>query len=91
MPDILVNPHARFPAAHGSKNDYRMGFAARYVPTQVQVYPDTETVAEYGGGIPLDHYGAVVVAGEDTYGGNRIARESRTGCPFRSRRRRVLV
>ncbi len=77
--------HASLPHT-GSKKDYRMGFAARYVPTQVRVYPNTETVAEYGGGIPLDHYGAVVVAGEDTCGGNRIARESRTGYPFHARR-----
>ncbi|MEU1805962.1 chlorinating enzyme [Streptomyces sp. NPDC019937] len=77
--------HASLPHT-GSGKDYRMGFAARYVPTQVHVYPGTETVAEYGGGIPLDNYGAVVVSGEDTYGINRIAKESRTGYAFTPRR-----
>ncbi|MEV6669117.1 chlorinating enzyme [Streptomyces sp. NPDC051162] len=77
--------HASLPHTGGQK-DYRMGFATRYVPTKVQVYPGTETVAEYGGGIPLDRYGAVVVAGEDEYGINRIARESRRGYPFVPRR-----
>ncbi|MEX2972757.1 chlorinating enzyme [Streptomyces sp. C184] len=77
--------HASLPHT-GSNKDYRMGFAARYVPTQVHVYPGTETVAEYGGGIPLDNYGAVVVAGEDTYGINRIAKESQTGYAFTPRR-----
>jgi len=73
--------HASLPHT-GSKKDYRMGFAARYVPTQVQVYPDTEQVAEYGGGIPLDRYGAVVVSGTDDYGFNRIATESQRGFRF---------
>jgi len=77
--------HASLPHT-GDKKDYRMGFAARYVPTQVRVYPDTDVVSEYGGGIPLDNYGAVLVAGEDKYGHNRIATKSRTGYVFTPRR-----
>ncbi|MEU7277802.1 chlorinating enzyme [Streptomyces sp. NPDC045431] len=73
--------HASLPHT-GSKKDYRMGFAARYVPTQVQVYPGTEEVAEYGGGIPLDNYGAVLVSGKDEYGINRIATRSQRGYEF---------
>lgn len=69
----------------GSKLDYRMGFAARYVPTQVRVYPNTENLSEFGSGIMLDHYGAVLVAGEDTYKHNRIAERSRRGFTFNPR------
>ncbi|MTE19604.1 chlorinating enzyme [Streptomyces sp. TRM43335] len=76
--------HASLPHT-GSKKDYRMGFAARYVPTQVRIYPDTDTVAEYGGGIPLDNYGAVLVSGKDEYGHNRIAKTSRRGFTFEPR------
>jgi non-heme Fe2+,alpha-ketoglutarate-dependent halogenase len=73
--------HASLPHT-GSKKDYRMGYAARYVPTQVQVYPGTDEVQEYGGGIVLDQYGTVLVAGEDTYGHNRVATESQRGFKF---------
>lgn len=61
---------------------YRMGFAARYVPTSVRVYPDTDWVEEYGGRIPLDRYGAVLVNGHDTWGHNRLASQTLRGKPF---------
>ncbi len=61
---------------------YRMGFAARYVPTSVRVYPDTDWVEEYGGRIPLDRYGAVLVQGQDTWGHNRMADRTLRGKPF---------
>lgn len=77
--------HASLPHT-GSKKDYRMGFSARYVPTQVKIYPDTTTVSEYGGGIPLTNYGAVLVAGTDEYHLNRIAETSQTGYVFKPRR-----
>lgn len=77
--------HASLPHT-GSKKDYRMGFAARFVPTQVRIYPGTDNIAEYGGGISLDRYGAVVAAGEDTYGHNRIAKESQRGFVFTPRK-----
>ncbi|MGC4865145.1 chlorinating enzyme [Micromonospora sp. DT53] len=79
--------HASLPHT-GSKKDYRMGYAARYVPTQVQVYPGTDEVKEYGGGIVLDQYGTVLVAGEDTYGHNRVATESQRGFKFVPRQSR---
>jgi non-haem Fe2+, alpha-ketoglutarate-dependent halogenase len=60
----------------------RLGFVARYVPTCVRVYPDTEVVEEYGGRIPLTDYGAVVVAARDGYGHNRLADTDRRGEPF---------
>ncbi len=73
--------HASLPHTGGRK-DYRMGYATRFVPTQVRVYPDTEEVNEYGGGITLDNYGTVLVSGADTYGHNRTATTSRRGFPF---------
>ncbi|MEU6687695.1 chlorinating enzyme [Streptomyces sp. NPDC046832] len=73
--------HASLPHT-GSKKDYRMGYAARFVPTQVQIYPGTDEVSEYGGGIVLDKYGAVLVSGHDEYGHNRIAKESQRGFQF---------
>jgi|SRR5829696_2044553 len=76
--------HASLP--NTSRRSYRMGFAARYVPTAVRVYPDTDVVQEYGGAIRLDDYGAVVVSGRDTYGHNRIARQTLRGKPFPGRR-----
>jgi non-heme Fe2+,alpha-ketoglutarate-dependent halogenase len=70
----------------GGKNSYRMGYVARYVPTQVRVYPDTEVVSEYGGDISLDNYGTALVAGHDSHGHNRIVRTNRRGYPFNPRR-----
>lgn len=76
--------HASLPHT-GSKKDYRMGYAARYVPTKVQVYPGTDKISEYGGGISLEHFGSVLVSGKDEYGHNRLARENRRGYPFTPR------
>lgn len=66
----------------GNTNKARLGFVARYVPTCVDIYPDTEVVEEYGGQISLENYGAVLVAGEDHYGQNSIATETMRGFKF---------
>jgi len=76
--------HASLPNTSSGKN-YRMGFATRYVPAAVRVYPDTDVVEEYGGRIPLDKYGVVQVAGKDTYGHNRMAKETLRGRQYRTR------
>jgi non-heme Fe2+,alpha-ketoglutarate-dependent halogenase len=60
----------------------RLGFAARYVPTAVRVYPGTEAIEEYGGKVRLDRYGAVLVAGHDDYGHNRLAGQTTRGYRF---------
>ena len=74
--------HASYPHA-GKTDEMRLGFAARYVPTCVHVYPDTDVVEEYGGKVSLDRYGAVVVSGENHYEYNsRIATHTTTGHPF---------
>jgi non-haem Fe2+, alpha-ketoglutarate-dependent halogenase len=63
--------HASLPH-RGTTDDMRLGFASRYVPTMVRVYPDTEEIEEYGGKVRLDQYGTVLVAGRDEYGHNRM-------------------
>ncbi len=73
--------HASLPNRSSGK-DYRMGFATRYVPTKVRVYPDTDRIDEYGGSIPLDRWGAVLAGGHDEYGHNKIATETLRGTPF---------
>lgn len=62
--------HASLPNV--TKKDYRMGFVARYVPTSVHIYPDTEFVEEYGGTIPLTNYKAVLVSGADKHNINHV-------------------
>jgi len=76
--------HASMPHA-GKTDDMRLGFAARYVPTSVRIYPDTEEIVEYGGRVSLERYGAVLVAGTNEYTHNRIATHSTTGHPFTTR------
>ena len=78
--------HASHPH-NGRSSQMRMGFASRYVPTSVRVYPDTDTIEEYGGSISLERYGAVLVSGSNSYDHNRIATETTGGHPFRTRTR----
>lgn len=72
--------HASHPHA-GLTEEMRLGFAARYVPTCVDVYPDTDVIEEYGGTVSLDRYGAVLVSGEDQYN-HRLATETTRGHAF---------
>ncbi len=73
--------HASHPN-DGPAQQMRMGFASRYVPTAVRVYPDTEEIEEYGGRVSLDRYGAVLVAGQDTYGHNKLVDRTTRGHVF---------
>jgi len=72
--------HASFPNV--TTNRTRLGFTARYVPTSVKIYPDTDTFDEYGSTLSLEHYGVVVVDGTDEYGHNRVVTSNRRGTPF---------
>lgn len=65
--------------------EMRLGFAGRYVPTSVKVYPDTEDVDEYGGRVSLRDYGTVLVAGVDTYTHNRKVTTTTRGHTFKVR------
>jgi non-heme Fe2+,alpha-ketoglutarate-dependent halogenase len=76
--------HASKPHSAPDK-DMRLGFASRYVPTCVQVYPDTEDVEEYGGRVSLSQYGTVLVAGTDIYTHNRKVTSTTTGHKFAAR------
>ena len=69
----------------GKTGQMRMGFATRYVPTCVQVYPDTDIVEEYGGTISLEKYGTVLVSGRDEFSHNRVAAQTLLGKPFNRR------
>jgi non-haem Fe2+, alpha-ketoglutarate-dependent halogenase len=76
--------HASHP--HRGKTDQmRLGFAARYVPTCVRIYPDSDAIEEYGGQISLARYGAVLVSGKDEYTHNRIATSTTRGHVFVTR------
>jgi non-haem Fe2+, alpha-ketoglutarate-dependent halogenase len=76
--------HASHP--HRGKTDQmRLGFAARYVPTCVRVYPDTDMIEEYGGQISLARYGAVLVSGKNEYTYNRIVTSTTRGHVFKKR------
>lgn len=77
--------HASHPH-RGKTRSWRLGYAARYVPTFVRVYPDTEIVSEYGGSISLEKYGAVLVAGNNNFSHNRMTQCTTRGFEFRPRR-----
>jgi chlorinating enzyme len=56
-----------------TKDRTRMGMAIRYVPTDVQVYPNHDGhYTHFGEDFSLDRYATMLVAGEDTFGHNRI-------------------
>ena len=76
--------HASVPHS-GRTDEMRLGFAARYVPTSVRVYPDTTEIEEYGGRVSLERYGAVLVRGEDGFGFNKLATETTRGHAFTRR------
>jgi non-heme Fe2+,alpha-ketoglutarate-dependent halogenase len=73
--------HASHPHS-GKTNEMRMGFVARYVPSSVKIYPDTDAIEEYGGRVSLEKYGAVLVSGKNEFKNNRIATETTRGKPL---------
>lgn len=73
--------HSSFP--NTTKNKTRLGFTARYLPTSVKVYPNTNTLDEYGTVLSLDKFGCVLVAGEDRFGYNRMLTQSTRGYQFK--------
>ncbi|HWH57112.1 MAG TPA: chlorinating enzyme [Terriglobales bacterium] len=73
--------HASHPHS-GKTNEMRLGFAARYVPTVVRIYPNTEAIEEYGGRVQLEKYGAVLVSGHNDFTYNRVATHTTRGKAF---------
>ena len=67
----------------GQTQQPRLGFASRYVPTEVKVYPDSDTLTEFGRTVSLDKYGTVLVCGQDEFKHNRIRSETTRGEPFK--------
>lgn len=72
--------HASWP--NSTSNTTRMGFASRYLPTCVEVYPEVSDLEEYGSKISLEKYGVVLVSGEDKFKHNRVASENVNGLRF---------
>ncbi|MEU7059055.1 chlorinating enzyme [Streptomyces sp. NPDC046197] len=73
--------HASHPH-NGATDRMRLGFAARYVPTQVQVYPYSDALEEFGGAASLDRYGTVLVSGEDRFRHNNVVDHTVNGYRF---------
>ena len=73
--------HASLPH-RGEGEGMRLGYATRYVPTEVSIYPDTTEVRQYGGRISLAKYGAVLVCGRDEHRHTRVLTRNRCGEPF---------
>jgi non-heme Fe2+,alpha-ketoglutarate-dependent halogenase len=55
--------HASHPHS-GISKEMRLGFAGRYLPTSVRVYPHSDALEEFGGTASLERFGNVLVAGE---------------------------
>lgn len=58
--------HASHPHA-GLDDNMRLGFAARYLPAYVRVYPHSDALAEFGGTASLEKFGNVLVSGDNRY------------------------
>jgi non-heme Fe2+,alpha-ketoglutarate-dependent halogenase len=54
-----------------SDEDARVAFVARYVPTNVRIYPGRSGLSEYGGTVSLERWRPVLVSGVDVYGFNK--------------------
>ncbi|WP_326557433.1 chlorinating enzyme [Micromonospora sp. NBC_01796] len=78
--------HASLPHL-GNTEEMRLGFAGRYVPTSVNVYPDTDIIEEYGGAVSLARWGSVLVSGTNENPHNRMATETTRGHGFPRRDR----
>lgn len=63
--------HASHPHTGKSKG-MRLGYAARYLPTAVQVYPYSKSLNEYGGRASLEKFGCVLVSGSNNYSHNKF-------------------
>ncbi|QFG21351.1 chlorinating enzyme [Actinomadura sp. WMMB 499] len=77
--------HASHPHS-GKTGTMRLGYAGRYLPTSVRVYPYSDRLEEFGGSVSLEKFGNVLVSGRDVFGHNRFADATRSGRPFEARR-----
>lgn len=75
--------HASHPHS-GLTDQMRLGFAGRYLPTSVKVYPYSTELEEFGGQASLAQFGNVLTSGRDGYGHNRFVDSTVNGHPFRT-------
>lgn len=73
--------HASHPHS-GLTSQMRLGFAARYLPTCVRVYPYSDSLEEFGGSASLERFGNVLVSGTDQFRHNRFADQTVNGYRF---------
>jgi non-heme Fe2+,alpha-ketoglutarate-dependent halogenase len=73
--------HASHPHS-GADDRMRLGFAARYLPTSVRVYPFSDGLEEFGGAASLERFGNVLVAGRDEFHHNRFIDQTVDGFQF---------
>ena len=73
--------HASHPHT-GATQEMRLGYAARYLPTSVRVYPFSESLEEFGGSASLERFGNVLVSGEDAFHHNRFIDRTVNDFPF---------
>lgn len=76
--------HASHPHS-GKTNRMRLGFASRYLPASVRVYPYSTELEEFGGAASLARFGNVLVAGKDEYHHNRFVDRTVGGFVFPKR------
>jgi len=76
--------HASHPHS-GLTDEMRLGFAARYLPTSVQVYPYSDALEEFGGAASLERFGNVLTSGRDEFQHNRFVDQTVNGHPFQVR------
>jgi len=74
--------HASMPNV--SEKKMRLGYACRYLPSYVYVYPGTDRVEEYEVGFSLENYGTIIVAGNNLQPENRQRDKNLRGQTFRS-------
>lgn len=73
--------HASHPHK-GLTEAMRLGFASRYLPTYVHVYPHSDTLEEFGGKASLEKFGNVLVSGKNEFDYNRFIDSTVNGFRF---------
>jgi non-haem Fe2+, alpha-ketoglutarate-dependent halogenase len=73
--------HASHPHA-GLTEQMRLGYAARYLPTYVDVYPYSSSLEEFGGQASLEKFGNVLVSGSKMGSSNRFREATIQGFGF---------
>lgn len=76
--------HASHPHS-GNTDKMRLGYAARYLPTSVKVYPYSDGLDEFGGKASLEQYGTVLVSGKNEFSHNNMVSATNLGVPFQTR------